>query len=96
VTSKALDHLAKYPPETLDEFTLRYSYDMALAELHSRHAIRSNLSAEHAAGNWDPIFVEDDLQDVEALRQILLDRQRRANEMRSSWLLNANDKETTA
>ena len=94
MTSKALDHLSKYPPETLDEFTLRYSYDMALAELHSRHAIRSNLSAEHAAVNWDPLFVEDDLQDVEALLMLLRDRQRRAIALRAGWLLN-DTKETT-
>lgn len=95
MTSKALDHLQTYPPETLDEITLRYSYDMALAELHSRHAIRSNLSAEHAAVNWDPLFVEDDLQDIEALRLILIDRQRRANDLRAGWILNNSIKETT-
>lgn len=94
MTSKALDHITKYPPETLDEITLRYSYDMALAELHSRHAIRSNLSAEHAAVNWDPLFVEDDLQDVEALLMLLRDRQRRAIALRAGWLLN-DTKETT-
>jgi hypothetical protein len=94
MTSKALDHLAKYPAETLDETTLRYAYDMALAELHSRHAIRSNLSAEQASSNWDTAFVEDDLDDVQALLLILTYRRRRANDLRASWLLNANDKET--
>lgn len=94
MTSKALDHITKYPPETLDETTLRYSYDIALAELHSRHAIRSNLSAEHAAVNWDPLFVEDDLDDVEALLLLLRDRQRRAIALRAGWLLN-DTKETT-
>ncbi len=94
MTSKALDHITKYPPETLDEITLRYSYDIALAELHSRHAIRSNLSAEHAAVNWDPLFVEDDLDDVEALLLLLRDRQRRAIALRAGWLLN-DTKETT-
>ena len=95
MTSKALDHITKYSPETLDEITLRYSYDMALAELHSRHAIRSNLSAEHAAVNWDPLFVEDDLQDVEALLMLLRDRQRRAIALRAGWLLNDNKETTT-
>jgi hypothetical protein len=87
MTSKALDHLKAYPAESLDETTLRYTYDLALTALVDNNQTRQVLTAGQAVENWDPVFVEEDLENVHALLLVLLDRQRRVNDMRAGWLL---------